>query len=241
MIDMVEFLHTNDIISQVSHLIDEAKEKIVLISPYLDIPKNIQHRMKNRGGEVPLIVVYNSESAQNPRTISSDTITFLQQLQRIEVKSLAELHAKCYLNEDKAIITSMNLYSHSSKVNYEMGVLIDRKKDTNIYFKTLRAAEQIIQAGNTIFTQGEITGETPSNVICKEETGRSVPEKGFCIRCGTTIPLDPERPYCIGCFYDWDSKGGNPYYKEKYCHGCGHPTLVSLEKPLCNNCYWKYH
>ena len=37
------------------------------------------------------------------------------------------LHAKCYLNEQAAIITSLNLYEFSQQNNEEMGVYIENK------------------------------------------------------------------------------------------------------------------
>ena len=43
----------------------------------------------------------------------------------IDVYFNEKLHAKCYMNEDTAIITSMNLYEASEK-NRELGVLIQK-------------------------------------------------------------------------------------------------------------------
>ena len=34
------------------------------------------------------------------------------------------LHAKCYLNEKEALLTSMNLYEYSQEHNDEMGILV---------------------------------------------------------------------------------------------------------------------
>lgn len=43
------------------------------------------------------------------------------------------LHAKCYLNENEAIITSMNLYGFSQQNNNEMGIYISKSQDPELY------------------------------------------------------------------------------------------------------------
>ena len=52
------------------------------------------------------------------------------------------LHAKCYLNESLCIITSLNLYEFSQVNNNEMGVLIRRAEDTDLYREGLRRSTE---------------------------------------------------------------------------------------------------
>lgn len=40
---------------------------------------------------------------------------------------------KCYINENEAIVTSMNLYSFSQQNNDEMGIHITKEKDADLY------------------------------------------------------------------------------------------------------------
>ena len=40
---------------------------------------------------------------------------------------IENLHSKVYYNKSEAIITSMNMYYHSSKFNYEIGVIISKQ------------------------------------------------------------------------------------------------------------------
>ncbi len=58
--------------------------------------------------------------------------------------------------------------------------------------------------------------------------------KGFCIRCGTVIPLDSTRPFCLDCYKKWAS-WGNYDWQEKYCHVCGKEfNNISMRKPCCS-------
>lgn len=43
------------------------------------------------------------------------------------------LHSKCYLNENEAIVTSMNLYSFSQQNNDEMGIHVTKENDADLY------------------------------------------------------------------------------------------------------------
>ena len=54
------------------------------------------------------------------------------------------LHAKCFLNENTAIVTSMNLYHYSMVNNVEFGVLFERKDDPENYSKILEESSSLI-------------------------------------------------------------------------------------------------
>ena len=43
------------------------------------------------------------------------------------------MHAKCYLNEKMALVTSMNLYDYSMIKNLEMGVLVVLRNKTGFF------------------------------------------------------------------------------------------------------------
>ncbi len=46
---------------------------------------------------------------------SKDNLSFFQELKNCKVYCFENLHTKCYLNENTAIITSMNLYDYSQR------------------------------------------------------------------------------------------------------------------------------
>lgn len=60
---------------------------------------------------------------------------------------------------------------------------------------------------------------------------------GYCIRCKTPLNLDPQTPFCYGCYRSW-ARYGNWDYQERYCHSCGEPAPTSRSNPLCNRCYY---
>lgn len=60
------------------------------------------------------------------------------------------LHAKCYLNEESCIITSLNLYEFSQINNNEMGVFLSRQADAEVYRDAYEEAQRIIRISDEI-------------------------------------------------------------------------------------------
>jgi phosphatidylserine/phosphatidylglycerophosphate/cardiolipin synthase-like enzyme len=73
-------------------------------------------------------------------------MAFLEDLKYVRLYFSKNLHAKCYLNENKIIIASMNLYEFSQVNNREMGILIDTEdeEDRKVYEDATKDIESII-------------------------------------------------------------------------------------------------
>jgi phosphatidylserine/phosphatidylglycerophosphate/cardiolipin synthase-like enzyme len=60
-----------------------------------------------------------------------------------ETGFVTNLHAKCYLNETTAIVTSMNLYEFSQQNNDEMGILVTWDADRQLYQDIYAEAQRL--------------------------------------------------------------------------------------------------
>ena len=56
------------------------------------------------------------------------------------------LHAKCYANENSAIVTSLNLYNYSEMNNREFGVLLSKVNDSIAYRKCIKEIQSIVES-----------------------------------------------------------------------------------------------
>lgn len=67
------------------------------------------------------------------------------------------------------------------------------------------------------------------------QTKPAVPATGYCIRTGTPIPFNIERPLSEDAYRSW-SKFSNPDYPEKYCHFSGEPSNgeTTFSRPVLN-------
>ncbi len=74
----------------------------------------------------------------------------MRELSYIRTSFCKNLHAKCYLNEESCIITSLNLYEFSQVNNNEMGVHISRSQDGELYRDAFEEAQRIIRISDEI-------------------------------------------------------------------------------------------
>jgi len=140
----------------------------------------------------------------------------------------------------------MNLYDFSERNNCEMGILVHRDLDGDIYNDAVQEVKSILDSPHvqlkrgpksTLNALGRIFADA-ANALADDVAGPPASKKGFCIRCGTKIGLNPEYPYCPECYGKWAAYR-NPQYKEKYCHECGKADNASKARPICKACYAK--
>ena len=242
---MAKFSTTNGVSAALDELVKNARKQLFLISPYLQISKNLRSLMKEADRQ-PLIdikVICRKDSNWSP-----DDISFLQDLENAKLKSIEGLHAKIYLNESTAIITSMNLYLHSQQNNKEVGLIFDAVQDKEMYDQIFQEVTRLIEDADKI--QYKVTLEKEQPIIAKPEkakekpfikvTSQQISNKGYCIRCRTEIPLNPDEPLCSKDLKSW-ARWGKREYPEKYCHICGKESEQSVAKPVCISCYKKLH
>jgi hypothetical protein len=216
---MAHFVRTSAALSELENLIDEAKEKLVLLSPYVRLSPALRDRLSEadqRGVTITLVF--------GKQEMDAAQLQELAHFRHLALFFSRRLHAKCYFNEKRMIITSLNLLQ-SSEQNHEMGVALEAGSDA--FASAVHEAEYIIK---TAEARGLVsTAKAPRG------SARAKPS-GYCIRCSSEIELDPERPYCNDCFKVW-AKFENWDFAEKICHRCGRPGVTSRLKPQCYQCF----
>ena len=136
---MADFLDTTATSYQIERLLKGARERIILISPYLKLRPRIRELIEDAVRQkVAVRVVYGKKE-------DCDAADGLRKLPGVQVTFCKNVHAKCYLNEQAGIITSLNLYDFSEAKNQEMGVLFDRAADPSLYRQAAEEAERIIR------------------------------------------------------------------------------------------------
>ncbi|MCP2045052.1 phospholipase D family protein [Pontibacter sp. HSC-36F09] len=145
---MAKFLRTAGISYKIEDIIVNAKEELVIVSPYLKISNNLFERLKEKSDDGVRIDFVYGKSELLPVERRK-----IEGLRTINLYFHENLHAKCYYNEQEMIITSMNLYEFSEKNNREMGVFISRADDLQLYEDGVQEAKSIIAA-----SRGKITG-----------------------------------------------------------------------------------
>jgi phosphatidylserine/phosphatidylglycerophosphate/cardiolipin synthase-like enzyme len=142
---MAKFLNTSATNYFLEELIKSASDRLILISPYLRINDRIKELLEDKNRlKLDVRVVYGKNELQ------PDEINWLRELAFVRTSYCRNLHAKCYLNEEQCIITSLNLYEFSQVNNNEMGVLISRSEDADLYKDAYEESQRIIRASEEI-------------------------------------------------------------------------------------------
>ncbi len=142
---MAKFLNTSATNYFLEELIKGAKERLVLISPFLKLNDRIKELLEDKNRlKIDVRIVYGKSELQ------PQEIEWLKLQNYIRTSFCKNLHAKCYLNEECAIVTSLNLYEFSQINNNEMGIFMRRDDDTELYRDTYDEAQRIIRVSDEV-------------------------------------------------------------------------------------------
>ena len=84
----------------------------------------------------------------------------MQKLDYVRVSFCKNLHAKCYINESECIISSLNLYEFSQVNNNEMGILVRKYEDNEVFKDAYEEAQRIIRISDEVrITLDEVKAE----------------------------------------------------------------------------------
>lgn len=228
MAETVELLTAHHLPYRVVNIIEEAREFVLLVTAYLDSWTHLDHAIKNavsRG--VPITLVMRSpDGAKRDRAKREDEARSLKEL-GVQVHFVDRLHAKAYVNEKEAIVTSFNLVSGSNE-SIELGVLIQDPKLVRDCVAKVRAYCPELPSD-------------PSRAAKLPNTHRPTgdPESAaFCIGCSDALPFNPAKPMCLSCYRSSGKGEDFATLPRRACHCCGKPGLCTLSRPLCPEC-WK--
>jgi phosphatidylserine/phosphatidylglycerophosphate/cardiolipin synthase-like enzyme len=238
---MAKFLNTTGVSYHLEELIKGTKDRLILISPYLQFTDRIKEHLSYLNNQKRDIRIVYRESK-----LQLEENNWLESQIGIRTSLCKNLHAKCYINENEAIITSMNLYEFSQQNNNEMGIYISKSQDMDLYNAALEEVQRLLTISEEIrVTVKKVTAETPPKTEKKVDetkptfTKSSNKQNGFCIRTGVSIPFNVEKPMSYDAFKSW-SKYSDPDYAEKYCHFSGEPSNgeTSVNRPILKK-NWK--
>jgi len=225
---MAKFLDTSGVSFYLQKLVNGASEKLILISPYLKISDRLKQSITERDLlKIDIRLIYGKTE------IDLSENNWLKSLKSVRTSFCQNLHAKCYLNEKEAIITSMNLYDFSQVNNNEMGIYVNKAEDVELYSEIYTEAMRLVRVSDEI--KISVT-QVPKIIQPTKPQQIQSNNSGVCIRCGSEIKLNPMVPYCNNCYKSW-KKFSNEEYEEKVCHICAKENKSSLIKPTCYECY----
>lgn len=142
---MAKFLNTSATNYFLEEMIKDASDRLILISPFLKLNDRMKELLADKNRlKIDVRIVYGKSELQ------PQEIEWLRGLTYIRTSFCKNLHAKCYMNENMCIVTSLNLYEFSQVNNNEMGVLIQRSDDGQLYKDAYEEAQRIIRISDEV-------------------------------------------------------------------------------------------
>lgn len=218
---VVSVLSGHSVKQEVFNLLESARSRLLLVSAYLEVWPDLRmvlQRAVDRG--VPIRVLVREPDRAKEKEKLAEEVAALEEL-GVRVHRVERLHAKMYVSEQVAIVTSFNLVD-ASQGSLEVGVLL---REPRLVRECEAMASEILDAG-AAESRGKERGADPM----------SRPE-GYCIGCGAEIPYDPERPLCSGCYSRSNAGRKCSILPNRMCHRCGDAFSAVLNRPLCRGCY----
>ena len=161
---VAKFLNTSGTNFFLEELIKNAKERLILISPYLRLNDRIKELLEDKDRlKIDIRIVYGKSD------LHPDEIKWMQKLDYVRLSFCKNLHAKCYLNEGECIISSLNLYEFSQVNNNEMGILVRKYEDNEVFKDAYEEAQRIIRISDEVrITLDEVKAEASPVLEIKE-------------------------------------------------------------------------
>ena len=93
---------------------------------------------------IPINLIYRKSELQPQDS------NWLKNLTSVRTRICKNLHVKCYLNENKALITSMNFYEFSQVNNEEIGIVVDKNDDSRLYEDISQEIQRLIRNSKSL-------------------------------------------------------------------------------------------
>jgi len=146
----MKLINPGEISGKIMTLIDDAEKELIIVSPYNRIRDwdKLKNRIHNAKAKAISISWYSrknnvtDENAEEVRALGIEPIL------------VDNLHAKIYLNEERAIFTSMNLSKVSDDNSIDLGYITENKKEYddlyNVFKKHIQNSIFINKRDNSI-------------------------------------------------------------------------------------------
>ncbi|MEP7249277.1 MAG: phospholipase D family protein [Spartobacteria bacterium] len=142
---MAKFLNTSAANYYLEEVIRLAHDRLVLVSPSLRLNDRVKELLEDKNRmKVEIRFVFGKNE------LPPEDVNWLRDLRFVRTNYCKNLHAKCYLNEDLGLVTSLNLHEFSQVNNSEMGVLISRPEDPTLFQSVSDEADRILRVSDEV-------------------------------------------------------------------------------------------
>ncbi len=144
------FIPHDQISTAVQDLIKEAERELILVTPYFKPWNHLQNAIRTRlKARIPVTLIIRADEVQK-------TAPYLQPFadEGARVLSLERLHAKLYMSEKQAVLTSMNLLETSALNSWECALRIKESDSSDLFGKFVEQVRAIREHSSAVSFPG---------------------------------------------------------------------------------------
>lgn len=142
---MAAFLTTDGISTEIKKVVSEAESQITLISPEFVLPVPLFEQLKRaQKNDIEITFVYDKAD------FAVDQRLWIIESRSLHLYHFKNLHANCYFNDDRMIITTMSLSEYSTRNYREMGILVRKGRDKDLFRRAVNETESILDSAREL-------------------------------------------------------------------------------------------
>ena len=197
-----DILTTPEISLAILQLIEDTREYCFLVSPYYKPWGQLQRALQRaKAKKQPVTVICRADQKEHQiREIIRD-----QKTNGYELVLVENLHAKLYLSENAAILSSMNLYNSSEAQNIEIGQVLSYYDSQAFLQKVIQ--DQLLNDPSAKVYPGWFHADMEKKRAEVTTFFEELKGRGFCVTCGkqrgyeeSDSLVNPNYRRCMDCW-----------------------------------------
>ena len=142
---MAKFLNTSAANYYLEEIIRLAHDRLVLITPVLKLNDRVKELLEDKNQrKVEVQIAYERND------LLPEEVSWLRALSFVRTSFCRHLHARCFLNQQFCIVSSLNLHELSYATSNEIGVLISRDDDEELFQALSEEADRILRISDEV-------------------------------------------------------------------------------------------
>ena len=142
---MAKFLNTSAANYYLEEVIRLASDRLILLTPILKLNDRVKELLEDKNArriEVQIAFEHNQ--------LLPEEVNWLRGLSFVRTSFCRNLHAQCYLNEQFCIVSSLSLHELSHIKTTEIGVLVSKEEDEELFQGLADEAERIVRISEEV-------------------------------------------------------------------------------------------
>lgn len=256
----MNFLTGKQLNEKIYDTIYNSEKYLLILSPFIQLDpyfKNEVFKTHLNNSNVHIIIGFGKNENNVNKSFGKEDFDYFTQFPNITIVYIPNLHAKYYGNENKSVVTSMNLIDYSFINNIEFGVYSEKKLisiNQNSFFESAVSTcfNIVEEEGYTIFvkrpkyekksifSKNYVGSEVELNYIEDLIKFGQVSKRrlsDFTNEKYVNIALKDQRRSREEYHVENVNKQIKIISNKGYCIRCRATIKLDLEKPLCWDCY----